>query len=208
MDVQLFFDDDDRVYLSSAPKCRPHNGITTDPPPHLISMGCEIDIKTGRSLSPPTVLRVSPTGRRIAEGPHIYKINGWYYLLTAEGGTEKEHHIVISRSKSPMGPYETSDYGHGINPVVYNGDDEHVTSTGHGDLFEGSDGRWWMVLLAVRPQENGVTPLLRETFLMPVEWTQDGWPRVREKVSSVIPADLPQRKNKQSVWEDQFESCE
>jgi beta-xylosidase len=199
---QLFFDDDDRVYLSSAPVCGPHHGITSDPIPHLITMGCEIDIRTGRSLSPSVILRVSEYGRKIAEGPHIYKIKGWYYLLTAEGGTQEHHRAMITRSKSPLGPYEEPPEG--INPLIFNDQDPDVRHTGHADIFEGSDGRWWATCLGIRPQENGVAPLLRETFLTPLEWNEDGWPVIKGKIALDIPADLPKRA-KREVWRDDFD---
>ena len=200
-DIKLFFDDDDRVYLSSAPVCGPHHGITSDPIPHLITTGCEIDITTGRSLTPSRILRVSEYGRKIAEGPHIYKIDGWYYLLTAEGGTQEHHRAMITRSRSPLGPYEEPPEG--INPLIHNGDDKDVRHTGHADIVQGEDGRWWATCLGIRPQGNGVAPLLRETFLTPLEW-KDGWPVVKQKIALEIPADLPVRA-KREVWRDEFD---
>lgn len=167
-------------------------------------MGCEIDISTGRSLTPAVVLRVSDVGRRIAEGPHIYKIDGWYYLLTAEGGTDLLHRVVIGRSKSPLGPY---DFPENVNPLVFNGEHPDVRNTGHGDLVQGPDGKWWLVLLGVRPQTNGMAPLGRETFLAPVEW-KDGWPVVNKgsPISLRVEGDLPDTLPTEG-WKDDF-TCE
>lgn len=149
----------------------------------LTTYGAEIDIKTGRNLTRPIMLRDSSVVNRIAEGPHMYKRNGWYYLMVAEGGTEEMHQEWIFRSKSPLGPYELPPEG--INPLVFNGPDPKVQCTGHADMFEAPDGKWWVVMLAVRPQSNGTAQLGRETFLAPVEWTEDGWPvfNGREKIS-------------------------
>lgn len=153
----------------------------------LTTYGAEIDIKTGRNLTRPVMLRDSDQVNRIAEGPHMYKRNGWYYLMVAEGGTEEEHQEWIFRSKSPLGPYEHPPKG--INPLVHNGlDGGRVMCTGHADMFEAGDGKWWVVMLATRPQENGVAQLGRETFLAPVEWTEDGWPvfNGREKIGLTV----------------------
>ena len=105
----------------------------------------EIVLPTGRTLTPPTVIRKSPHG--IAEGSHIIKRNGFYYLFTAEGGTEAGHQELVFRSREGVfGPWESQ---HG--PLWYNGPDEEVQRTGHADVFEDERGSWWAVLLGVRP---------------------------------------------------------
>lgn len=154
-------------------------------------------------------MRVSDVGRRIAEGPHIYKRDGWYYLLTAEGGTQALHRVIIGRSRSPLGPYEYPESG--VNPLVFNGEHPEVRHAGHADMAQGPDGKWWAVMLAVRPQANGVFPLGRETFLCPVEWKDDGWPEMNhgELLDLVVRADLPET-TALSDWRDDFDSepCE
>lgn len=74
----------------------------------------------------------------------------WYYLFTAEGGTEAGHQEWVFRSREgPLGPWEGQDRG---GPLWYNGpEEEEVQRTGHADVFEDGEGRWWAVLLGVRP---------------------------------------------------------
>jgi beta-xylosidase len=110
----------------------------------------EIALETGRTLTAPKVIRASPHG--IAEGSHIIKRNKFYYLFTAEGGTEAGHQEWVLRSESgPFGPWNLGQK----NPLWYNGTDQEVQSTGHADVFEDSEGNWWAVLLAVRPRQVG-----------------------------------------------------
>lgn len=136
----------------------------------------EVALPTGRTLSPPVVIRQAPSG--IAEGSHIVRRGAYYYLFTAEGGTENGHQEWVFRSTAGVrGPWDAAPGG---GPLWYNGPDEEVQRTGHADVFEGGDGRWWAVLLGVRPVRDGdgewLEPQLgRETFLVAVEWMED-WP--------------------------------
>jgi beta-xylosidase len=108
----------------------------------------EIDLATGRTLTAPRVIRMSPYG--IAEGSHIVKRNRYYYLFTAEGGTESGHQEWVLRSeKGPLGPWELGPR----NPLWYNGTEEEVQNTGHADVFEDTEGNWWAVLLGCRPKQ-------------------------------------------------------
>ena len=134
---------------------------------------CEICIETGALRNPPIVISKG-CGGRDTEGPHIYKINGYYYLMCAEGGTREGHMITMQRSISLYGPYEKCP----ITPVVSNRDKskELLQSVGHGDLIEDHVGNWWIVSLATRPIKHRHN-LGRETILMPVTW-QNGWPIV------------------------------
>lgn len=92
------------------------------------------------------MIRSSPHG--IAEGSHIIKRDSWYYLFTAEGGTEAGHQEWAFRSREGvLGPWESQH-----RPLWYNGPDEEVQRTGHADVFEDGRGRWWAVLLGVRPK--------------------------------------------------------
>ena len=138
---------------------------------------------------------LSITKHDICEGPHIFKKDGRYYLITANGGTEDGHSEWIYRSDTgPMGPWSpgpTSTEGGGgqvINPMIYNADHREIQCTGHMDMVEGADGRWWAVFLGVRPRWTGEagkkgqpqqSQLGRETCIAPVEW-QDGWPIVNK----------------------------
>jgi beta-xylosidase len=139
-----------------------------------VIFGNEIDINTGNSLSQPVMLRQSRHSCRCTEGPHLFKKDGWYYLLVAEGGTATDHQARIARSRDPLGPFV--DPPEGVNPILFNGHDKVVQNTGHADLVQDVSGRWWAYFLAVRIQANGFAPLGRETFLASVEWNDDGWP--------------------------------
>jgi alpha-N-arabinofuranosidase len=109
------------------------------------------------------------------EGPHLYKIGDWYYIIHAEGGTGPEHAISVARSKDVFGPYE----GCKRNPIFTHrhlGKIYPVQYVGHGDLFQAVNGDWYMVMLAVRPTK-GFTTMGRETFLARVIF-EDEWPVV------------------------------
>ncbi len=119
---------------------------------------------------------------KVTEGPHLYKRNGWYYLMVAEGGTGYEHAVTVARSRVIDGPYETMPG----NPLIssrYNPANP-IQKTGHGSLVEATDGSWYVAHLGARPlTERGNCPLGRETFLTKVEWhTPEGdagpWLRV------------------------------
>lgn len=111
------------------------------------------------------------------EGPHIFKRGGWYYLSCAEGGTAEGHSQVILRSRNVLGPYEPWSG----NPILTQrglpADRPHpITSAGHAQLVETAGGEWWASFLATQPYEGDFYNTGRETFLLPVKWTDDGWP--------------------------------
>lgn len=113
--------------------------------------------------------------KRAPEGPHLYKKDGYYYLLEAEGGTGPGHRVTVSRAKELFGNYEPCPY----NPIMRQEDPEAgIQRCGHGDLVETQDGRWYMVYLCGRMIGDGYSLLGRETALDPVTWTKDGWPIV------------------------------
>jgi alpha-N-arabinofuranosidase len=112
------------------------------------------------------------------EGPHIYKIGDWYYLLHAEGGTGLDHAVCIARAKNIKGPWE----GKKSNPIITHrhlGRNTEIINAGHADMTDDTDGNWWIVLLASRPF-YGVCPLGRETFMVPIRW-EDDWPIIATK---------------------------
>lgn len=116
------------------------------------------------------------------EGPHLYKKDGYYYILHAESGTEINHCIVVARSRNLWGPYEYCP----ANPILTHrhlGKDYPVTCVGHGDLVDDGNGNWYMVMLACRPQK-GYTLMGRETFLAKVVW-EDGWPVVNPGIGKL-----------------------
>ncbi len=120
---------------------------------------------------------VNPADKPVwIEGPHIYNVDGKYYLMCAEGGTGIWHSEVIFTSDSPMGPYVP----YKNNPILTQRNlpenrTDKITSTGHADLIQTSQGDWWAVFLGCRPYEGNLYNTGRETFLLPVEW-QEGAP--------------------------------
>ena len=147
-----------------------------------------------------------------AEGPHIYQVDGWYYLLAAEGGTADQHSQTIYRSRSVTGPYEPGP----VNPILTQRNmpmdrPDRVEATGHADLVELDDGSWWGVFLATRPFAQQSTLLGRETFLLPVRWV-DGWPRFLDPGEYVPPlVDRPALPafagTDWRAWRDDFDSA-
>jgi xylan 1,4-beta-xylosidase len=116
----------------------------------------------------------SGTEHGLTEGPHIYKKNGYYYLLTAEGGTSYDHCVSLARSHSIIGPYDV----HPNNPVITskNTPSNYLQKTGHADLVETQNGEWYMVFLTGRPlSEQGRCITGRETAIEKVEWLDDNW---------------------------------
>lgn len=125
----------------------------------------------------------------VTEGPHIYKRGGWYYLLTAEGGTFYQHAVSIARSRSVAGPYELSPH----HPLLTSDGKPRdlLQRSGHGSLVETPEGEWYLAHLCGRPiewqgpdrdaaggYETLHCPLGRETAIQRIEWTEDGWPRL------------------------------
>ncbi|KAH8682430.1 glycosyl hydrolase [Xylariales sp. PMI_506] len=176
-DQDLFWDDTtSKVYLSTTVRLakRPPGSKLKDFGIHV----SEIELATGRTLTPPVAIRQSPHG--IAEGSHLFRRGAYYYLLTAEGGTEAGHQEWVFRSKEGVyGPWEAQG-----RPLWYNGPDEEVQRTGHADVFEDGQGQWWGVFLGVRPVQSVggdgqrkflEPPMGRETFLVTVDWVDD-WP--------------------------------
>lgn len=135
-----------------------------------------VDLDTGAALEEPRSLW-SGTGLHAPEGPHLYRRGDDWYLLIAEGGTERGHAVSIARGSSPSGPFE----GFAGNPILSaRSTNSPVQNLGHADLVEAPDGRTALVALGVRPVgfTRSFSPLGRETFLTTVDWV-DGWPRVR-----------------------------
>lgn len=135
---------------------------------------CELELETGRKLTP-TRRIWGGTGGRFVEGPHLYKIGDWYYLLVSEGGTEYGHMITLSRSKSPWGPFEGCPH----NPILTNRNKAPyiIQGIGHGELVTGPDGNWYLPTLGFRQIHTWMPfhHLGREVFLTPVSLTEDGW---------------------------------
>ncbi|MEN9970485.1 MAG: hypothetical protein RLZZ229_693 [Actinomycetota bacterium] len=172
IDPDLAWDEDGTCYLSvsglslgSHEGFEGHNGISQVRINHI----------TGEVLEEPRHLWQG-SGLMFAEGPHLYHIGDYWYLLTAEGGTDRGHAVSIGRSTSPTGPWENNP----ANPLITAaGSSRGVQNTGHADLFEDADGNWHMAMLGVRPRGmiKAYSPVGRETFMTDVRWV-DGWPVV------------------------------
>lgn len=115
------------------------------------------------------------------EGPHIFKSDGYYYLIAAQGGTEEHHSEVVFRSKNVTGPY----LSYQENPILTQRDldpdrTNPVTCTGHADFVKTQRGKWWAVFLGCQPYQPYQKDYYntgRETFLAPVHW-KGGWPGI------------------------------
>lgn len=198
IDRSLFFDDDGKVYLLN-------NGLPEEPPKydgHRAIWMQQFDPATAKLFGPRRVLLdggVDISKQPVwIEGPHLYRHDGWYYLMCAEGGTSTQHSEVVLRARSPWGPFKPF----AGNPILTQRDlppqrANPIANAGHADLVEGSDGRWWAVFLATRPYEGSLFNTGRETFLLPVTW-KDGWPTILPHGTEVpyvadapAPADTP-----------------
>jgi xylan 1,4-beta-xylosidase len=115
------------------------------------------------------------------ESPKSNFKDGYYYITVAEGGTAgpaTSHMVVNARSKSPFGPWENSPY----NPIVHTaGKNEVWWSQGHGTLVEDTKGQWWIMYHGYL---NGFHTLGRQTLMLPVEWTSDGWYKITDGIKS------------------------
>ncbi|UIX29404.1 glycoside hydrolase family 43 protein [Streptomyces sp. GQFP] len=120
----------------------------------------------------------------VTEGPHLYRKDGWYYLVTAEGGTGYDHQTTVARSRAIEGPYETDPAG----PMLTSRHDPALVlqKAGHCSLVETPEGQWYAAHIVARPYtERGRCVLGRETALQPVEWSEDGWPRIAGGIPAV-----------------------
>lgn len=167
-DPGLFHDDDGRKYLVNQlwdhrPGRNRFAGIVLQEysPEEQRLIGERTNIFPGTALG-------------LTEAPHLYKRNGWYYLIVAEGGTGWNHAVTMARSRDLRGPYE-------LHPDTYilssrTRPDAPLQRAGHADLVETLDGRTFMAYLCGRPLPNrGRCVLGRETAIQPMYWGEDGW---------------------------------
>jgi len=182
IDPSLFFDNDGMVYYHRQQGGR--NGCTAQ---------STINLKTGK-LEGELKEIWRGTGGIWPEGPHLYKINGKYYLMISEGGTSYGHMVTVARSDSPWGPFESNPN----NPILTHRelDDNPIRAVGHADIIETPDG-WWLICLAIRPKGGLYHHIGRETFLAPVAF-EDGWPIVNK--TGTIDLVMPAPKLPQHIW--------
>lgn len=194
IDPSIFIDDNGKAYIvnnDDAPNAKPeYDG-------HRTVRIQELDLNTDKCVGKRKIIvnkGVRPEEKPIwCEAPHIYKINGYYYLMTAEGGTSNWHSEVIYRSKSVWGPYKPYEKSPILTQRTLPRDrKDAVTCAGHADLVQTTSGDWYAVFLGVRTvedAENGYENIGRETYMIPVTWTEDGWPEMTMS-TGVVPMQL------------------
>lgn len=142
------------------------------------------------------------------EGAHLYQKDGWFYLITAEGGTFYNHGVTVARSKDLFGPYE-------IDPIGQMMSSRYdcripLQRVGHADIIETSSGEWFMVHLCGRPlPSRGRSPMGRETAIQKVIWTEDGWLRLANGKTTpelTVETDLPESPWPRMPFKDDFNS--
>ncbi|KAK6077294.1 arabinofuranosidase [Seiridium cupressi] len=170
IDPDLFFEDDGKLYMAVAA------GIWIS----------EIDLKTGAATEPFKVW--NGTGDRNPEGPHLYKKDGYYYLLVGAGGTEANHSATIARASDNHGPCE----GYPGNLLPTANTAEYLQTVGHADLFENASGNLWgLDYPQGRAQRWKTYPMGREMVLFPVTWEEGEWPvvdEVRGRMTGPLPS--------------------
>lgn len=203
IDPSLFWDDDGRCY---------YTGNSWDFPKSWTSQCAvwmqEIDLEQGKLVGERKVLTYGHANNAAhAEAPHLYKIDGKYVLIIAEGGTNNFHAVTVHQSETLWGPYVSDK----TNPVMTHrhlGLDYPIQAVGHADLVQTQNGDWYAVLLAKR-MINGHNPLSRETFLCKVEFENSmpifnpGYGRV---LSEQQCPDLPWTPVKQEPAKDEFDA--
>ena len=215
IDPDIFFDDDGRVYIA-------HNDAPVGEPlyeGHRAIWLWEFDLKTKKVIKESRKMIVNGgtdlTKKPVwIEAPHIYKINGWYYLLCAEGGTGYDHTEVVFRTKDLTKPFEP----YAGNPILTQRDldinrPNPITTAGHADLIQTKEGEWWAVFLATRAYDKTAYNTGRETFLLPVSWKNE-WPIILEQGKEIpyqlkAPTISTTTKNPESmtgnfIWQDNF----
>jgi xylan 1,4-beta-xylosidase len=177
-DPSLFHDDDGRKYLVNMlwdhrAGANRFAGIVLQ----------EYDPRQGRLVGERRVI-FKGTALGLTEAPHLYKREGWYYLLTAEGGTGWGHAATLARSRDLDGPYEV--HPDGAILTARDRPDSPLQRAGHADLVDDPDGRTWAVYLCGRPLRNrGRCVLGRETAIQPMVWGEDGW--LRTEAGDALP---------------------
>ncbi|MDR8393353.1 glycoside hydrolase family 43 protein [Aliifodinibius sp. S!AR15-10] len=181
IDPSLFFDDDGTTYIlnNDAPEGEPlyqgHRAIWIRPydlEANQPAGEAKVIVNGGVDISEQPIW---------IEGPHMMKVNGEYILHNAEGGTGPQHSQVVFKGDDPMGPFTPWDQ----NPILTQ---RHISPNrefpveyvGHADMVKTQNDEWWTIFLGVRPYDGSNFNTGRETFLLPVTWTEDNWPTILE----------------------------
>lgn len=203
-DGSIFHDDDGKVWYTSMlmdhRKGKFFGGIILQ----------EFD-KQSQVLTGPVYHIFEGTKLGNTEGPHIYKKDGYYYLITAEGGTEYGHAMTVARSRQIQGPYAL----HPENPILSSRDQPEAAlqKAGHGDLVQTAQGEWYAVFLVGRPLfTHGRCTLGRETAIEKIIWPENDWPRLSHgstvpRLEVAVP-DLPQNGLTEKPARNDFEGPE
>ena len=176
IDPDIFFDDNGKVWFV---------GTHDTGNPNKNGIGeiwiQELDLNNWKLKGQRHSIWRGACGGCCVEGPHIYKQYGRYYLMVAEGGTSYNHAVMIASSKNIEGPYDSNPK----NPILTSrhlSNNNWVHSTGHADLVQLKDNRWYMVSLGIRNEMDSTSNMGRETHLMPVVWEEawDNWVEVEK----------------------------
>ena len=176
IDPDIFFDDNGKVWFV---------GTHDTGNPNKNGIGeiwiQELDLNNWKLKGQRHSIWRGACGGCCVEGPHIYKQYGRYYLMVAEGGTSYNHAVMIASSKNIEGPYDSNPK----NPILTSrhlSNNNWVHSTGHADLVQLKDKRWYMVSLGIRNEMDSTSNMGRETHLMPVVWEEawDNWVEVEK----------------------------
>ena len=186
IDPSFFFDDNGEAYIiykentDGQPKWSNHRAI------RIIRFDVEKGTTVGESVkfNEEGVGPEEHLGRD--EGPHLFKVNGKYYVICAEGGTSDFHSEVVYKADNVFGPYQRW----GRNPMLTQrlmkrNRTNPITCTGHVDMVQKPDGQWWAVFLGMRPLDGKTESMGRETYLMPVKWSKDGFPYITQEKDSI-----------------------
>ena len=176
IDPDIFFDDNGKVWFV---------GTHDTGNPNKNGIGeiwiQELDLNNWKLKGQRHSIWRGACGGCCVEGPHIYKQYGRYYLMVAEGGTSYNHAVMIASSENIEGPYDSNPK----NPILTSrhlSNNNWVHSTGHADLVQLKDNRWYMVSLGIRNEMDSTSNMGRETHLMPVVWEEawDNWVEVEK----------------------------
>ncbi|HQZ25931.1 MAG TPA: glycoside hydrolase family 43 protein [Flavobacterium sp.] len=174
IDPAIFFDDNGKGYIvhNDAPdngKER-YNG-------HRVIKIWEYDVENDKVIPGTDKIivdgGVDPAKKPIwIEAPHLYKKDGKYFLMCAEGGTGGNHTEVIFKSDNPKGPFIPAPSNPILTQKYFPRDRANkVDWAGHADLVKGPGDKYYGVFLAVRPNEKNRVNTGRETFILPVDWS-------------------------------------
>ena len=209
-DASLFHDDNGKKYLVNQywdPRSFHH--------PFYGIMCTEYSEEEQKLVGEPRVI-YRGTADRFTEGPHIYKINGYYYLFVAQGGTVYAHQERVARAESLSGIFETQPG----EPFLTTLDApfHSIQKAGHGSLVQTKTGEWYFAHLMGRPlhrhtesvaEVRGWCPLGRETGIQKVIWDDDGWPHIvgghKGMAEVEVPADAVESERDEISGKDDFD---